>query len=389
MTAATRPHGTSRDHASESAGRTVNDDVVGPSPSAPSTIGPIRCLARDEHDSPGAVREYRGRGAVVAVSDPRHEVGADHERRSAPGPPRSGRSRPRARTESPCTLRRCRTRRRARPRGRAPPAAPRWAAPRRRSSSRPAPGRAGRALTPARTSASRAACAACVVSRSCGSATRRSWIPVRRTIQSSSTPSRAAIVLLGTTVAGRLTPTEAIKHPRVRLAGSCPIRVVSGASAVTADTLNPLGHRRHRGALITRQSGGWGRSPSLRGRWRSDIGNFGVLVPPLGRERRSSQRRAPAPLSEPLPSAVAQPTAPHGRPRLTPCSHDGPAGGRGPATAGRCQPCGGYASTRVAAASSIICVVSQIGLTSTAPRPICGIRPAYSSALSRFGTSIV
>ena len=67
--------------------------------------------------------------------------------------------------------------------------------------------------TPARRSAAVAAFVACVVSRSLGSATWRERMPVRRTIHSSVTPMRGAMSAFGTTVCGRLTPTDAIAAP--------------------------------------------------------------------------------------------------------------------------------------------------------------------------------
>jgi hypothetical protein len=67
--------------------------------------------------------------------------------------------------------------------------------------------------TPARARAPRADSVACVSRRSSGRATRRSWMPVRRAIQSSSTPRRAPISALVTTVSGTLTATEAASTP--------------------------------------------------------------------------------------------------------------------------------------------------------------------------------
>ena len=67
--------------------------------------------------------------------------------------------------------------------------------------------------TPARRSAAAAAFVAWVASRSSGSATWRERMPVRRTIHSSVTPIRGAMSAFGTTVSGRLMPTDAIAAP--------------------------------------------------------------------------------------------------------------------------------------------------------------------------------
>ena len=87
--------------------------------------------------------------------------------------------------------------------------------------------------TPARRSAAAPALVAWVVRRSSGSATCRARIPVRRTIHSSLTPIRAAISALGTTLRGRLAPTDAIAAPSARRPErTCPLtRGRSGALA--------------------------------------------------------------------------------------------------------------------------------------------------------------
>ena len=85
-------------------------------------------------------------------------------------------------------------------------------------------------------SAAAAAWLAWVASRSSGRATRRVRMPVRRTIQSSVTPIRGAISALGTTVSGRLTPTDAIAAPRGRTAATGSLR--SGMVRLMPDTLS-------------------------------------------------------------------------------------------------------------------------------------------------------
>ena len=235
-----------------------------PAPSAPSTIGPIRpgssvapssaapapsantaavarsvgSVIRDMKSAP--IDEHVARAARLDLR------AADRHRREEPGA--GGADVERARRAS----RRAHGRR----------AAPRSGAPRRRSSSRRARGRRRRPRRRRRPVRAARRGVACVARRSCGSATRRSRIPVRRSIQPSATPSRSAIDAFETTCLGRLVPTDAIAAPTlprasVRRAGSASAEVVRTV-VVIADTLGHCTARRQRGPSETRQPGGRG-----------------------------------------------------------------------------------------------------------------------------------
>jgi hypothetical protein len=61
---------------------------------------------------------------------------------------------------------------------------------------------------------------------------RRELIPVRLTIHSSLTPSRAAIGPFPTALSGKLVPTDATAAPRAVRNGPIALRAANGASAV-------------------------------------------------------------------------------------------------------------------------------------------------------------
>ncbi len=186
------------------------------SASLPRMIGPIRLSpVADQHDRAGAVGEHGRRAPVARIDDPRHQVRADHDdacraaridHRGASGQrgQEAGAGRADVERAGACGADRCGDQRRRRS---ACTSSGVVVATRTMSTSA--------ASTPARSSARLAAIAAWVSSRSCGAATCRLRIPVRRSIQSGARPRRASISAESTVPSGTLAPTETAAAPPI------------------------------------------------------------------------------------------------------------------------------------------------------------------------------